>query len=520
MSAQRQPTPFESYDPLLPNEEALLAEAPLRQLYRFFRPWFSERRVVDMSPGDGFGIAYAGALAGGAIGVYADAEDAERASRRHPSAEFTAGACAEHVESGDLVFHFDFDPKRAEDLDALAQCAENGADVVLAWDPHRVDSYACDAALRSAFGERDVRWLYQGASWPGPLSIEAGEEVQRVVAIVSESPLPDWPRVGFDLHTYDNAEQARAALLCARASYPGVLEFALVANGCAPEQLERLRTVADDFGHFVNLIEVTENVGGTAGANIGLAEVERIGYDVYGVMSDDVLCTGDAIAEMVSAMAQLDAAGYRPGVIGVVSNYVSGLQQVELGPMPDWDAVTRRAESNFAQGHDSVRRARQVRPLCMLIHPDCLAEVGGFDPVFGFGTFDDDDHNVRTHLAGFSLWIADGAFAYHFGSMSFKRCIADYESNLRRNLEVLCRKWGVASFEALFALDRTPVDVPLRVPTGACRTESDAFEVDMNGERVDLIQQATDEEFLGWVLLRLREQGREARLHVVRALSG
>lgn len=457
-------------DPLFPIESEFMQEAVALQPSFFFRPTLTGRAIEDLTPGPW--SAYLAALSD------------------------PTGRPLRVALDGDRLTEAQLDDLRK--VDAIVGFASG---LPARWSSHR-----------------EFKLYKQETAWPGRL-VPSSATSGQVYALVGDLVQPAWPRLGFDLHTYDNARSARAALLCARASYPGEMHFALVDNGGAESHRELLRQTASDLAHFVDLVRLDVNLGGSAGANAGLAALVAQGFEHYGVMSDDVLCTGDAIGEMTSALLQLDAAGYQPGVVGVVSNYVNGQQQVEIGVPGTWADVSRTASARFARQHDAVRQVRQLRPLCQVMHRDLVATVGGYDPLFGFGTFDDDDHNVRSHLAGFSLWIAEAAFAYHFGSVSFKRCIRDYSASQKRNLDVLLRKWQVRSFAEFWALERAPTGLSLYVAPGSRRLSHETFEIAIDGESVDLVHQATDAEFAQWLLNRLANRPRSERLTVIHALE-
>jgi len=169
-----------------------------------------------------------------------------------------------------------------------------------------------------------------------------------------------------------------------------------------------------------------------------------------------------------------------------------------------------------AQHHSCGTPTDRVRGLLMLIDPDCLADVGGFDPIFGLGNWEDDDHNLRCRLAGYSLWIADGAFLHHEGSATFKQMGLNYDSTIRRNKELICEKWGVSTVEHLFELKES--DKPFSIPLAAT-PESSGHRVRIEGEIVDLVHQATDIEFCAFVVRGDQIATRAERLVLLEALS-
>lgn len=79
----------------------------------------------------------------------------------------------------------------------------------------------------------------------------------------------------------------------------------------------------------------------------------------------------------------------------------------------------------------------------MLIKRAVVERIGGLDPRFGLGNFEDDDFSLRARLAGFESWIAEDCFVHHFGSRTFAGAKINYEESLRKNWSLFKRKWGI-----------------------------------------------------------------------------
>jgi hypothetical protein len=214
-------------------------------------------------------------------------------------------------------------------------------------------------------------------------------------------------------------------------------------------------------------------------------------------------------------MAELERLGHNPGVVGPVSNNVNGLQHVDLG---GYSGLAEMLEAGRKYHHDhaaAVTQVLQVRGLCLLIHPKCLEAVGGFDPLFGLGNFEDDDHNLRTRLAGFTLWVADGAFLHHAGSTTFKQLNINYSVSIQRNSAALAHKWGLQTSENWVSVTEKPEGVDLFIPLDSRSQEGSRCVVSINGQPVDLLREASDVEFAGWVMHALSTRPREIRRAVI-----
>ena len=527
---------------MVPNQSDIATELFHWQRYLFFRPWYEDRKVVDAASGEGYGAGYAAAFATAVTGVDVSPEAVKHAAKRYEHATFVEGdVCAFDYSDADLVVSFETiehlpDPEAF--LESLKACKGNlvistpnrethSPGNRLEDKPHNtfhtVEWTPLEFAdlIKKHFPDRTVRFLSQEGRWPGLIREGLDEHAMYCIAVVGDGELPKWPRLGLAMPTYTNAKAVQDAVMGLSKVYPGEIEVAVVANGCDFGNLSILRDLHAQFPHIVHLIELDRNEGFAGGCNAGLEFLWQEGwFDYFGVVNDDVLPATDCVCEMVSALLELERLGHLPGMIGPVSNVVQGLQQVDIGPFSNYGEMVDRAEIYHRKHANSATRVEQLRGLFLLIHPDCFNELGGFDPRFGIGNMEDDDYNLRAKHAGFSTWIAEGAFLYHEGSSTFRSMPVDYERTIGRNLDILLDKWQTDDLLELWALAEKPEHVALFVPLHARRPAPSGFEIAVNGEKLDLIYQASDLEFAAWIMSRLRGRERIARQAVVEFVSG
>lgn len=526
---------------MVPNASDIATELFHWQRYLFFRPWYDGRRVVDAASGEGYGANYASAFAATTVGIDVSEEAVRHASERYPHAEFIQGdVCSFDYSEVDLVVSFEtleHLPEPEKFLEALARCRGNVVVSTPNRATHSPGNGLHDAPLnpfhtvewtpaefaeliRAHFPGRQVRFLSQEGRWPGLIREGLDEEAMYTIAVVGDGDLPVWPRLGLAMPVHSNAKAAHDAVLGISRVYPGEIEFAVVANGADEGNRLILRDLASTFPHMVHVVELDRNEGFGGGCNAGLEFLwQESWFDYFGVVNDDVLPATDCVSEMVGAMAELEKLGHRPGLIGPTSNIVAGTQQVEIGEFSNYAEMLDCADAYHRERADSATPARQLRGLFLLIHPECLNAVGGFDTRFGLGNMEDDDFNLRVHHAGFTLWIADGAFLYHEGSSTFRKLGVDYEAGIRRNLDLLLDKWDVENLAELWEQVEKPERVALFEPLHRRRPEPSGFTLQLNGENVDLVHQASDLEFAVWVMHRLRGKPRLSRAAVIETLS-
>ncbi len=134
------------------------------------------------------------------------------------------------------------------------------------------------------------------------------------------------------------------------------------------------------------------------------------------------------------------------------------------------------------------------------------------------GNFEDDDHNLRCKLAGYTLWVAAGSFLYHHGSTTFRKLNMDYEASIRTNMEIFLTKWKIGRVEDWPRLVRAPAGVSLFVPLSDPARVS-RFEVRLGDQTVDLLLEASEDQFAQWVAGKLHDRP-ALRRGVVEMLEG
>ena len=228
-------------------------------------------------------------------------------------------------------------------------------------------------------------------------------------------------------------------------------ELIVVDNGSTDGTVEYLETEfegqrSEDEGRKseigeqraeVRIIKNKENLGFAAGNNQGMAAA-RGNYIL--LMNNDIVVTPGWLERMISCAEK----NPRIGIVGPMSNYVSGPQLVEN---VTYDIQTLNGLEDFAtkfsdQHGEQSQRFLRVVGFCMLIKRAVINRIGGMDASYGLGNFEDDDFSLRATLASFESWIAKDCFIHHFGSRTFIGAKIDYRESLSRNWEIFKGKWG------------------------------------------------------------------------------
>ncbi len=229
-------------------------------------------------------------------------------------------------------------------------------------------------------------------------------------------------------------EHTRACLESIAAHTPLPHEVIVVDNGSTdgtPEFLKQWQTAHPNC----TVIRNETNRGFAAGNNQGLAVAKG---EILVLLNNDTLVTPGWI-EGMTAVLDADA---RVGVVGPVSNNVSGPQQIPANYTSD-AAMFDFAKSWRDQNQGQSQPVTRLVGFCLLFKRAVLDAIGGLDESFGSGNFEDDDFCLRAKFAGFGSRIARGVFIHHAGSQTFRGAKIDYRQAMLRNWELFRAKWNL-----------------------------------------------------------------------------
>lgn len=191
----------------------------------------------------------------------------------------------------------------------------------------------------------------------------------------------------------------------------------------------------------ITFISLPDNRGFPAACNLGLLLAS----------GDEVLLLNNDVVVSAGWLSNLKAALYSSpyvGIVGPVTNYASGRQQIKTG-------YTGLAEFHAAARHANIPDPRKWVPvkrlvgLCFLLKREVLESVGLLDERFSPGHYEDDDYCYRARLQGYRLLIAGDCLVHHEGSASFKKEYSNgWQELLELNRSKFMEKWQVdpASF--------------------------------------------------------------------------
>ncbi len=183
----------------------------------------------------------------------------------------------------------------------------------------------------------------------------------------------------------------------------------------------------------VSVIALDENVGFGRACNVGMAHATG---DVVLLNNDTVVTAG--WLERMAAHATGPV-----GLVGPTANWVADHQRLEPGygdDLRDLDAFAGRVAHEFSGRR---RLVEWVSGVCLYVRRDVIAAIGGFDPAYGLGNYEDIDYSIRARASGRQCAIALDTFIHHRGSRTFARIGADWSRQMDTNFAYFKQKWAL-----------------------------------------------------------------------------
>ena len=201
-------------------------------------------------------------------------------------------------------------------------------------------------------------------------------------------------------------------------------EVLVIDNGSSDETEELLKeekAKRPDFSYF----RMAENLGFSGGVNFGFLNAK--GRYII-ILNNDTLVTPGWIDRLIEAF-KIDEL---IGIVSPITNFVGE------GPQVDKNAVgidKSRIDEYAALIKDRgiTYESHRLVFFCVALRREVIDQLGLMDTGYVKGNFEDDDYCARAIMAGFKLAIANSAFVYHYGSMTFKENKIFHDDFMDRN---------------------------------------------------------------------------------------
>jgi GT2 family glycosyltransferase/tetratricopeptide (TPR) repeat protein/glycosyltransferase involved in cell wall biosynthesis len=209
----------------------------------------------------------------------------------------------------------------------------------------------------------------------------------------------------------------------------------------------------------VQIVSNAFNRGFPAAANQGIQAAT--GQQMV-LINNDTVVTAGWLTRLLRALESDPTVG----MVGPVSNFVSGAQQIDVPYQGSGFGVqgsggvegsalsvqgsensSLNAVEEFARGWAEANTGRiqetdRLVGFCLLIKREVVEKIGLLDERFGIGNFEDDDYCLRAREAGYRLVIERDAFVHHFGGATFIGAKVDHGAVMRENERLFLEKWA------------------------------------------------------------------------------
>lgn len=206
-------------------------------------------------------------------------------------------------------------------------------------------------------------------------------------------------------------------------------ELVLVDNGSTDGTGEYFDTISG-----AKVIKNKENLGFAKGCNQG---VESSSGDYVLLLNNDTIVTENWLDNLIYCME----GNPEIGLVGPVSNFVAGEQQIEVPYGSSIEEMQVFARQFNRRDTSKYVETNHLIGFCLLIRRSVIERVGLLDERFGLGNFEDNDYCTRAMLAGFKLVRAGDTFIHHFGNRTFIGNSIDWHSLMEGNWEIFKSKW-------------------------------------------------------------------------------
>lgn len=237
--------------------------------------------------------------------------------------------------------------------------------------------------------------------------------------------------VSIIIPTYNQRDYVLKCIASIEKHTPAPYEIIVVDNASKDGTAQALLRI----GGVVRVAALDVNRGFAGGVNYGLMMAR--GRHIV-VLNNDTLVTPGWLDNMMTC---LDS-DPKIGVVGPVTNYIGGDQQIEV-PYREVEDMWSFASKHNRPDAKKHRLTDRLVGFCWLFTRELWERVGYLDEGYAVGNFEDDDWIIRVKLAGYELAVAGDAFIHHFGSVSMKALgEQDYMVVNQDNEQFFSKKWG------------------------------------------------------------------------------
>ncbi|MXQ54877.1 glycosyltransferase [Shimazuella alba] len=249
--------------------------------------------------------------------------------------------------------------------------------------------------------------------------------------------------------TYNQVEMTKRCIDSIREHTPENYELIVVDNHSTDDTVSYLKEQKDIVCIFND-----ENRGFAGGCNQGI-EISTGDYVL--LLNNDTVVTSGWLSSMIRVIEK-----EKVGLVGPVSNYVSGAQQISVS-YQTMEQLPAFADAYTQQMKNKDKQVLRLVGFCLLIKREVIEKIGVLDELYVKGSFEDDDYCLRAAIAGYQLRIALDSYVHHEGHVTFNN---NQDLNIQHlywlNRAKFIEKWNGDIIYYLFTrpeiIDMVPTD--------------------------------------------------------------
>ena len=267
-------------------------------------------------------------------------------------------------------------------------------------------------------------------------------ELKSKISIPSFLPEPQREKVSIVVLVWNNLKVTIPCLLSIMKFTKHPFELIIVDNGSI-EPVDKW--VQKNLGRYENVIYHRNeiNQGFPQGCNDGMAIAT--GEHIL-LLNNDTIVTPFWLTRQVAAFSDPTI-----GLIGPLSINNNTQQNVlSFLKLPKNKKLYNNPKEMLSFAKQYTRKLlglltkdHSLVGLCLMIRKEVWKKLGGMDPIYGFGNFEDSDYNYRNNRLGYVSAICNDVFIDHVGSSTFAKSNLPYEKLFFQNFTYSCYKHNI-----------------------------------------------------------------------------
>ena len=253
------------------------------------------------------------------------------------------------------------------------------------------------------------------------------------------------PLVSIIILSYNTWRFTKACINAIKERTTVPYKIIVVDNGSSDETVRNLRADTDIFH-----IENTCNHGFSRGLNIGL---ELVDTPYFVISNSDIVVSPGWLSTLKKHIDTDD----NLMLIGPVSNYVSGPQQVETDGYTNDESMLKFARYRRECFDKPLVYHFSIVFFCALLKSIVLNKIGYLDENFEKSNYEDDDYCLRIHHAGLQAAFDPSVFVHHWGRATFKENKIDWNDEMKTNKDKFLKKYKITSYGPSTGIPKKPV---------------------------------------------------------------